>query len=75
MGEAATCATYLDGASCGSYMSFRCDHTITRESQMDEVYPGVNTVVLDEDTQGLDEPIIKPIKPKKFSTLLSEKGM
>lgn len=41
---------------------------------MEEVYPGVNTVVLDEDAQGLDEPIIKPIKPKKFSALLSEKG-
>lgn len=40
---------------------------------MEEVYPGVNTVVLDEDAQGLDEPIIQPIRPKKFSTLLSEK--
>ena len=41
---------------------------------MEEVYPGVNTVVLDEDAQGLEEPIIKPIRPKKFSSLLSEKG-
>lgn len=42
---------------------------------MDEVYPGVNTVVLDEDAQGLEEPIIKPIRPKKFSTLLSEEQL
>jgi len=42
---------------------------------MEEVYPGVNTVILDEDAQGIEEPIIKPMKPKKFSALLSEKGM
>jgi len=43
--------------------------------EMEEVYPGVNTVVLDEDAQGLDEPIIQPIRPKKFSTLLAEKEL
>jgi hypothetical protein len=42
--------------------------------QMEEVYPGVNTVVLDEDAQPLDEPIVEPVKPKKFSTLLEQKG-
>lgn len=38
----------------------------------DEVYPGVKTVTLDEDAQELNEPIIKPIKPKNFSVLLKE---
>lgn len=42
--------------------------------EMEEVYPGVNTVILDEDAQGIEEPLIKPMKPKKFSALLSEKG-
>jgi U5 small nuclear ribonucleoprotein component len=37
--------------------------------EADEVYPGVRTVLLDEDAQDLSEPIIKPIKTKKFSTL------
>ena len=35
----------------------------------DEVYPGVRTVTLDEDAQDITEPIIKPIKSKKFSVL------
>ena len=35
----------------------------------DEVYPGVRTVVLDEDAQDLSEPIIKPIRIKNFSVL------
>ena len=38
----------------------------------DEVYPGVRTVILDEDAQDLTEPIIKPIRVKNFSVL--EKG-
>jgi 116 kDa U5 small nuclear ribonucleoprotein component len=38
----------------------------------DEVYPGVRTVVLDEDAQGLEEPIIKPIITKNFSVLEME---
>ena len=37
--------------------------------EADEVYPGVRTVLLDEDTQPLEEPIIKPIKVKNFSVL------
>ncbi len=37
-----------------------------------EVYPGVKTVLMDEDTQGIKEPIVKPIKVKNFSVL--EKG-
>lgn len=35
----------------------------------DEVYPGVNTVLLDEDAQDLSEPILKPVKSKTFSVL------
>lgn len=37
-----------------------------------EVYPGVKTITLDEDAQDLQEPIIKPIKPKTFSLLTKE---
>lgn len=37
-----------------------------------EVFPGVKTVTLDEDAQELNEPIIKPIKPKNFSVLSKE---
>ena len=37
--------------------------------EADEVYPGVRTILLDEDTQPLEEPIIKPIKVKNFSVL------
>jgi U5 small nuclear ribonucleoprotein component len=35
----------------------------------ESVYPGVATIVLDEDAQGLEEPILKPAQPKLFSTL------
>lgn len=35
----------------------------------EEVYPGVNTVLLDEDAQDLSEPILKPVKSKTFSVL------
>jgi 116 kDa U5 small nuclear ribonucleoprotein component len=35
--------------------------------EADEVYPGVKTVLLDEDAQDLSEPIIKPIKSKHFA--------
>ena len=35
----------------------------------EEVYPGAATVVLDEDAQPLSEPILKPVKVRKFSTL------
>lgn len=38
----------------------------------DEVYPGVRTVTLDEDAQGIEEPIIKPIRTKNFSVLEKE---
>jgi 116 kDa U5 small nuclear ribonucleoprotein component len=38
----------------------------------DEVYPGVRTIVLDEDAQGLEEPIIKPMITKNFSVLEKE---
>jgi len=34
-----------------------------------EVYPGAKTVLMDEDTQGIDEPIIKSVKAKNFSVL------
>src|SRR5690606_23593849 len=37
--------------------------------EMDEVYPNIPTVTLDEDAQELEEPIIKPIKIKNFSVL------
>ena len=37
--------------------------------EADEVYPGVRTVLLDEDAQALEEPLIKPIKVKNFSLL------
>jgi U5 small nuclear ribonucleoprotein component len=39
---------------------------------VDEVYPGVNAITLDEDAQDLSEPIIKPLKPKQFSVLQAE---
>lgn len=32
----------------------------------DEVYPGVETMVQDEDAQPIEQPIIAPIKTKKF---------
>ena len=35
-----------------------------------EVYGKAKTIVLDEDAQDITEPIIKPIKTKKFSTLV-----
>lgn len=35
----------------------------------EEVYPGAETMVQDEDTQPLEEPIIAPIKTKRFETL------
>ena len=38
----------------------------------EEVYPGVRTVTLDEDAQGIEEPIIKPIRTKNFSVLEKE---
>jgi 116 kDa U5 small nuclear ribonucleoprotein component len=38
----------------------------------DEVFPGVRTVTLDEDAQGIEEPIIKPIRTKNFSVLEKE---
>ena len=34
-----------------------------------EVYPGVNTVLLDEDASDLTEPLLKPVKAKNFSVL------
>jgi len=37
--------------------------------EADEVYPGVNTVLLDEDAQDLTEPLLKPTKAKNFSVL------
>mmetsp|Transcript_30243 Transcript_30243/g.48114 ORF Transcript_30243/g.48114 Transcript_30243/m.48114 type:complete len:981 (+) Transcript_30243:248-3190(+) len=40
----------------------------------DEVYGDVQVLVEDEDTQGIEEPIIKPIKMKSFS-LLEEKPL
>lgn len=40
--------------------------------EAEEVFPGVKTVTLDEDAQELNEPIIKPIKPKNFSILQKE---
>jgi 116 kDa U5 small nuclear ribonucleoprotein component len=40
--------------------------------EAEEVFPGVKTVTLDEDAQDLNEPIIKPIKPKNFSVLQKE---
>jgi 116 kDa U5 small nuclear ribonucleoprotein component len=38
----------------------------------EEVYPGVRTIVLDEDAQGLEDPIIKPVITKNFSVLEKE---
>lgn len=35
----------------------------------EEVYPGVETLVQDEDTQPLTQPIIAPIKTRKFEIL------
>jgi U5 small nuclear ribonucleoprotein component len=34
-----------------------------------EVYPDAETMVQDEDTQPLSEPIVQPIKVKKFQVL------
>ena len=33
----------------------------------EEVYPGVEVLVQEEDTQAISEPIIKPIKEKQFA--------
>jgi U5 small nuclear ribonucleoprotein component len=33
----------------------------------EEVYPGVEVLVQEEDTQPISEPIIKPIKEKRFA--------
>lgn len=40
--------------------------------EAEEVFPGVRTVVLDEDAQPLEVPIIQPIKTKCFSVLEKE---
>lgn len=38
----------------------------------EEVYPGVQVLVQDEDTQGIEEPIIKPVEIKVFSKLYED---
>ena len=38
----------------------------------EEIFPGVKTVTLEEDSQKISEPIIKPIKTKNFSVLETE---
>lgn len=40
--------------------------------EAEEVYPGVNTVVMDEDAMDLTEPILKPAKKKTFTVLSTE---
>lgn len=37
-----------------------------------EVYPGAKTVLVDEDTQGVEEPIVNPMKINNFSVLEKE---
>lgn len=39
----------------------------------EEVYPGVEVLVQEEDTQAISEPIIKPIKEKRFAHSLKVK--
>jgi len=39
----------------------------------EEVYPGVEVLIQEEDTQALSEPIIKPIKEKRFAHSLKVK--
>lgn len=34
--------------------------------EMEEVYPEAENLIMEEDTQKIDEPIIKPVEPKKF---------
>lgn len=38
----------------------------------EELYPGVEINVQDEDTQDINVPIIKPLKPKNFSKMEKE---
>lgn len=33
---------------------------------MEEAYPGVETLIMEEDTQPIAQPIIEPIRPKNF---------
>lgn len=40
----------------------------------EDVYKGAATVTADEDAQGLEEPIIAPVKTKTFSKLDREVG-
>eukprot|EP00605_Chrysophyceae_sp_TOSAG23-4_P000149 GSChrysophyteH1.ASY1.ANO1.172.1 assembled CDS len=40
--------------------------------EADEVYPGVKTVLVDEDAQDVDEPIVNPMKVHNFSVLEKE---
>eukprot|EP00939_MAST-03C_sp_MAST-3C-sp1_P001799 g1799.t1 len=42
--------------------------------EADDVYPGVETVFMDEDDMPITEPIIKPIKTKSFSVLADVKS-
>jgi 116 kDa U5 small nuclear ribonucleoprotein component len=39
---------------------------------LDEVYPGVETLIQEEDAQPLTEPIIPPVKAKAFDILEKE---
>ncbi len=41
-------------------------------SRLLQVYPDAETMVQDEDTQPLSQPIVAPVKPKLFSVLEKE---
>lgn len=47
-------------------------HTVRYYPDAEDVYKGAATVTADEDAQGLEEPIIAPVKTKTFSKLEKE---
>lgn len=48
------------------------NYSIRYYPDAEDVYKGAATVTADEDAQGLEEPIIAPVKTKTFSKLEKE---
>lgn len=40
--------------------------------ELEEAYPGVETLIMEEDAQPITQPIIEPIKSKNFDTIQKE---
>jgi hypothetical protein len=58
------CSTQHSASHSGNDMALHFLCTSRYYPEAEEVFAGVRTVVLDEDAQGLEEPIIKPIRTK-----------